>query len=347
MAEGAGGSVSVIHGGISGLDIPPTPLKDTGNVKKMLAWWAGYLLLLSSVVWMPAVIMPIIGNGPETMVSRPATQEPAPRGSEELPAPATHRSITEKPASRTVVAKDRASVPPPVAVGETRPVRPLKAAAPTSTVSSASEVKEPERSAPEQIEATAVIPKETMSNLDEAFPPARSDTEIAAFAGENAASSKPEMPKQLEPEKIDIVPENVEAKPRKSASLSVGPTVRQAVPAPTVFAAQEGSVEVRNTAVLEMTVSGTVTEVRLFGIEGVEGDSAQEFQEFVNAYGEVRCGAVGSGTYSCSIDAEGERVDLAAAALRNGAARTALDAPDSYRRFEREAKAEKRGIWNQ
>jgi hypothetical protein len=112
---------------------------------------------------------------------------------------------------------------------------------------------------------------------------------------------------------------------------------------PPVLRAGKGAVKVKTTSTLILTTQGTKTEIALAGIKGSGGATAREFQDFIDLYAPVEC--EGGGPWTCSVTIDGQQVDLAAAALRNGAARTTDDAPDAYRRHEAQAKAEHKGIW--
>ena len=113
--------------------------------------------------------------------------------------------------------------------------------------------------------------------------------------------------------------------------------------APPVLRADKGAVKIRTTSTLILTAKGTKTEIVLAGITGSGGATAREFQDFIDLYAPVQC--EGGGPWTCSVTIDGQQVDLAAAALRNGAARTTDDASDAYRRHEAQAKTEQKGIW--
>jgi endonuclease YncB( thermonuclease family) len=85
------------------------------------------------------------------------------------------------------------------------------------------------------------------------------------------------------------------------------------------------------------------TSVTLFGIDGVQGEAAQNLQGFLGATGNhVTCQAQTSADFVCLLP---DGTDLAQAALINGAARVKADAPDAYREHEAAAQAARRGIW--
>ena len=85
------------------------------------------------------------------------------------------------------------------------------------------------------------------------------------------------------------------------------------------------------------------TSVTLFGIDGVQGEAAQNLQGFLASAGNhVTCQAQTGADFVCLL-ADG--TDVAQAALINGVARTKADAPDAYREQEAAAQAARRGIW--
>jgi endonuclease YncB( thermonuclease family) len=79
----------------------------------------------------------------------------------------------------------------------------------------------------------------------------------------------------------------------------------------------------------------------LAGITGFGSPYRDQLAKFIEEQGgKVRCAPLGE-RYSCFVS----NVDLGLAALTNGAARTAEDAPPAYRQAETEAKKNKRGIY--
>lgn len=164
----------------------------------------------------------------------------------------------------------------------------------------------------------------------------------------------PERPKPLNPEakpktEIPVKPQQQEAPP--VVAPAAPPVVAQEPPRievpmpppPQVLRAGKGAVKVKTTSTLILTTKGTKTEIVLAGITGSGGATAREFQDFIDLYAPVQC--EGGGPWTCSVTIDGQQVDLAAAALRNGAARTTDDASDAYRRHEAQAKTEQKGIW--
>lgn len=164
----------------------------------------------------------------------------------------------------------------------------------------------------------------------------------------------PERPKPVNPEakpkaEIPVKPQQQEAPP--VVAPAAPPVVAQEPPRievpmpppPQVLRAGKGAVKVKTTSTLVLTTKGTKTEIVLAGITGSGGATAREFQDFIDLYAPVQC--EGGGPWTCSVTIDGQQVDLAAAALRNGAARTTDDASDAYRRHEAQAKTEQKGIW--
>jgi endonuclease YncB( thermonuclease family) len=85
------------------------------------------------------------------------------------------------------------------------------------------------------------------------------------------------------------------------------------------------------------------TTVTLFGIDGVQGEAAENLQGFLaSTDNHLTCQAQ-TGTDFVCLTSDG--TDVAQAALINGAARAKADAPDAYREQEAAAQAARRGIW--
>jgi endonuclease YncB( thermonuclease family) len=96
---------------------------------------------------------------------------------------------------------------------------------------------------------------------------------------------------------------------------------------------------VRDTATL--VIAGR--EIRLSGIEGTGGALADGLQQFISASGgQVACKPGDPGRYVCLLP---NGLDLALAALVNGAARAEDGAPEAYRLQQAEARHAHRGIW--
>ena len=100
--------------------------------------------------------------------------------------------------------------------------------------------------------------------------------------------------------------------------------------------------QMRDTATL--TAGGKT--LALFGIVGMSGHYARDMQGYIVAHGNAAtCDPQPGGeSYVCVLP---DGTDLAKLALLNGAARVAPDAPDAYRVQQREALADKRGIWSE
>ena len=85
------------------------------------------------------------------------------------------------------------------------------------------------------------------------------------------------------------------------------------------------------------------TTVTLFGIDGVQGEAAENLQGFLaSGDNHVTCQAQPSADFVCLMS---DGTDVAQAALINGAARVKDDAPDAYRDQQAAAQAARRGIW--
>ena len=83
-------------------------------------------------------------------------------------------------------------------------------------------------------------------------------------------------------------------------------------------------------------------KVALAGVKGVSGEYAYDLQKLINAQGpQVSCGLRGQ-AYLCTLPTG---LDIARAALFNGAADVTDDASDDYRQQAAAARAGHRGIW--
>ncbi len=83
--------------------------------------------------------------------------------------------------------------------------------------------------------------------------------------------------------------------------------------------------------------------IRLYGVEGLSGELAVQMRRFIRERGGwVRCVPETEQAYVCRTRGG---IDLAEAALLNGAARVRPGAPDIYLRRERAARDAGRGIW--
>ena len=85
------------------------------------------------------------------------------------------------------------------------------------------------------------------------------------------------------------------------------------------------------------------TTIALFGIKGWGGDPVQSLQTFLTNNGDrVTCQPHAGGDYICMLPTG---IDLAEAALANGAAEAVPDAPASYHQQEAAAQAGHAGMW--
>lgn len=117
------------------------------------------------------------------------------------------------------------------------------------------------------------------------------------------------------------------AAPKPSAGASISP------PRPI-----EGAASVRDTA--NLVVGGQ--PVALFGIAGLDGVPAEQLGRFIAEQGgRLRC-TPRDGAWEC---ATASGIDVAKAALVNGAARTKPGAPADYLRQEEAARNARRGLW--
>jgi hypothetical protein len=125
------------------------------------------------------------------------------------------------------------------------------------------------------------------------------------------------------------------ALPVASQSPTSTASSAQAAPSqPTV----SGKATVVNTAILN--VNGV--KISLAGIEGVGGTAATQLQGFLTSQGDqVTCTPSGD-RYTC-VTSKG--VDVAEAALLNGAAKASSAASERYKSLEQDAKTKHRGIW--
>lgn len=100
----------------------------------------------------------------------------------------------------------------------------------------------------------------------------------------------------------------------------------------------EGAASVLDTA--NLVVAGQ--SVALFGISGLDGAPAEQLGRFIKEQGgRLRC-APREGAWEC---ATASGIDVAKAALVNGAARTKPGAPADYLRQEEAARNARRGLW--
>lgn len=123
--------------------------------------------------------------------------------------------------------------------------------------------------------------------------------------------------------------------PKSSSPAPQKPPAAAATPPKTI----EGVASVRDTA--NLVVGGQ--PVILFGITGLAGVSAEQFGRFIAEQGgRLRC-TPRDGAWEC---ATASGIDVAKAALINGAARTKPVAPADYLRQEEAARTARRGLWS-
>ncbi|NIR32275.1 MAG: VWA domain-containing protein [Gammaproteobacteria bacterium] len=85
--------------------------------------------------------------------------------------------------------------------------------------------------------------------------------------------------------------------------------------------------------------------IRLYGVEGVGGEPVAQMRRFIREQGGwVRCRPQTEAAYVCRTRGG---IDVAEAALLNGAARAKPGAPEVYRRREQAAREAGRGVWAQ
>ncbi len=84
------------------------------------------------------------------------------------------------------------------------------------------------------------------------------------------------------------------------------------------------------------------TIISLFGIIGLQGDVAQQFQTYLSGK-HLTCNPVGNDGFNCLLP---DGTNIALAALINGAAKAKDGAPDSFKQNETDAQTARRGIWS-
>jgi endonuclease YncB( thermonuclease family) len=121
-------------------------------------------------------------------------------------------------------------------------------------------------------------------------------------------------------------------------TADLGPYDPSKQPEPELASTLSGDARVVDTATL--TVAGQT--ISLAGVSGKSGDYADQLQALVNAQGPaVTCQLLGQ-AYQCKLPTG---MDIARAALFNGAAEPNSAASDDYRAQAEAAKAAHRGIW--
>lgn len=135
-----------------------------------------------------------------------------------------------------------------------------------------------------------------------------------------------------EPPPAAIVPSSP---PAPAAGTAKSDNTASVMPKPQAIA---GKARVIDTATLQVDRQ----TIKLDGIEGVSGAAAQELQSFIDAQGrQVECTPV-QAAYRCLTK---QGVNVAEAALLNGAARTTRESSERLRSLERQARNSHRGIW--
>ena len=131
-----------------------------------------------------------------------------------------------------------------------------------------------------------------------------------------------------------------------AAAPPAAPLATAATPAATPFpdAVPPAPVLLNHPAVVDTAhLKSGDTVVTLFGIQGWGGDPAHNLQQFVTANGDrVTCEPHQGGTYTCTLPTG---LDVASAALANGAAKTEADSPADYQHQEVEAQQSQLGLW--
>jgi endonuclease YncB( thermonuclease family) len=122
-------------------------------------------------------------------------------------------------------------------------------------------------------------------------------------------------------------------------TAALGPYQASAAAAvPSLPATVDGTANVLDTATL--SVDGQ--RVPLFGVTGETGALADQLQDLINGNGkQVSCKLVVQ-SYRCELP---KNIDVAGAALYNGAARPGPDATDDYRHLADAARTAHKGVW--
>jgi endonuclease YncB( thermonuclease family) len=154
---------------------------------------------------------------------------------------------------------------------------------------------------------------------------------IVAFGMSDSASAEGTF---FRPEKQVLPPAETKTSAQSAESAQV-PT------SPSYPEVLSGAPSVVDTATL--VVDGH--RVLLSGLVGLTGQFAQGLQTFIAGYGNaVTCTLIGLGPYYRCVTAS-QNVDVAEAALLNGAARASADATPSQRSKETQARNAGRGVW--
>jgi endonuclease YncB( thermonuclease family) len=169
--------------------------------------------------------------------------------------------------------------------------------------------------------AAAAAQADTVSSIP-ATPASEAQVTMAAV------TPKP-VPAPMPP--IELAPEPAPEAATASQPMPLPPPEPQPVPV-------SGTVEqVIDTGTLK--IQGET--IALAGIKGLGSPYRDQLAKFIEEQGsQIRCEPIGD-RYTCFVS----NVDLALAALTNGAARLAADATPQYRQAENEARRNRRGIF--
>ncbi len=294
---------------------------------------------------------------PSAPASPPASAVAPPASPPAAPAPA---AATSSPSATAPPAAPAASASPP-ATAPTQPATTAPPAAPPSTpVASAS----PPAAAPSPASAAAptATPAAPTTPVASTNPPAQppaaiqapakpdnslviaTNTSLAPQPAAPAAGSQPAATGTPSPAASGSqapaatgLPSSEQTHPPQVASLPPNTAQPPAVSGATPDIEGEVSAVLNSAA---LVVAGKV--VNLYGIRGETGQLATAMQHYIEQMGNrVSCFARPGRSFECHVG----KVDLAEAAVLNGAARVRPGAPSKYRVAEQQAKAARRGIW--
>lgn len=127
-----------------------------------------------------------------------------------------------------------------------------------------------------------------------------------------------------------------------ASSSKSGPAIATA-PSQPAPAPKREQLEGQGTVVDTATLMVAGVKAPLLGAAATNRAQAEVLQDFLRLQGSrVRCTPEGKTAYVCLTD---QGVDVAEAAILNGASKAAANAPEKYRRRQEEAQAKKLGIW--
>ncbi len=121
-------------------------------------------------------------------------------------------------------------------------------------------------------------------------------------------------------------------------AADLGPYDPSRAPRPDLPPTVAGEAQVVDTATLILNGQ----RLSLAGVEGEGGDYARQLQSLIDSQGRVVSCALQARGYLCTLP---NGMDIARAALYNGAARADDDASDDYRQQAEAARAARRGLW--